>query len=62
MTLMGVLGIAQMSGFDIYLASTTALGFFTAAAGVTLPLAAYTGLTSTIALFIGPVGWSVAGF
>jgi hypothetical protein len=30
--------------------------------GITLPFAVYTGLTSTIAFVIGPVGWLTAGF
>ncbi len=51
------LGLARLSGFGIYEASTTALGFLTHAVGITLPFAAYTGLTSTIAYVIGPAGW-----
>lgn len=55
------LGTAQASGFGVYLASTTALGFLTHAIGITLPFVVYTGLTSTIAFVIGPVGWLSAG-
>lgn len=55
------IGVLQASGFGIYAASTTALGFATHAIGVTLPFAAYTGLTQTIAFVIGPVGWLAAG-
>lgn len=55
------LGVAQASGFGVFLASTTALGFLTHAIGITLPFAVYTGLTSTIAFVIGPAGWLVAG-
>jgi hypothetical protein len=61
-TAFAALGAAQASGFGIYLASTTALGFLTHAIGVTLPFAVYTGLTSTIAIAISPIGWLVAGF
>lgn len=61
LTTFAVLGAAQASGFGVYMASTTALGFLTHAAGITLPFAAYTGLTSTIAFIIGPVGWLTAG-
>lgn len=61
LTTFALLGLAQTSGFGIYLASTTALGFLTHAIGVTLPFAFYTGLTSTIAVLIGPVGWFSAG-
>jgi hypothetical protein len=60
-TAFGGLGLAQLSGFGIYEASTTALGFLTHAVGITLPFAAYTGLTSTIAYVIGPAGWLAAG-
>lgn len=56
-----ILGAAEASGFGIYLASTTALGFLTHAVGVTLPFAFYTGMTSTIAFIIGPAGWMSAG-
>lgn len=60
-TTFGLLGLAQVSGFGVYAASTTALGFVTHAIGATLPFAAYTGLTSSIAVLIGPVGWLTAG-
>jgi len=60
-TAFGALGMAQASGFGVFLAATTTLGFLTHAVGVTLPFAAYTGLTSTIAVIIGPVGWLGAG-
>lgn len=56
-----ILGAAQASGIGVYMASTTALGFLTHAVGVTLPFAFYTGMTSTIAFVIGPVGWLSAG-
>jgi len=60
-TTFALLGAAQASGFGVYLASTTALGFLTHAIGITLPFAVYTGMTSTIAFVIGPVGWLGAG-
>jgi len=60
-TTIAALGLAQASGFGIYAASTTALGFLTHAVGVTLPFAAYTGLTTTIGFIIGPAGWLAAG-
>lgn len=56
----GVLGLANSAGFSLYTASTTALGFVTHAVGVTLPFSAYIGLTSSIAVMIGPVGWLAA--
>jgi len=58
---LGTLALANASGFGIYLAATTTLGFMTHAIGITLPFAVYTGLTSTIAFIIGPVGWLGAG-
>ncbi|WEN15398.1 hypothetical protein PY254_01575 [Rhodanobacter sp. AS-Z3] len=57
MTSMAMMGAAQASGFGVYLASTTALGFLTHAVGVTLPFAFYAGLSSSIAFVIGPAGW-----
>jgi len=61
MTAIAALGVANASGFGVYMASTTALGFMTHAVGVTLPFAVYSGLTSTIAVVIGPLGWLAAG-
>lgn len=61
LTTFALLGVAQTSGFAVYVASTTALGFLTHAVGITLPFAVYTGMTSTIAFVIGPVGWLAAG-
>ena len=60
-TTLALLGAAQASGFGVYMAATTALGLVTHAVGVTLPFVAFTGLTSTIACIIGPVGWLGAG-
>ncbi|MEO9091115.1 MAG: hypothetical protein ABI247_12370 [Rhodanobacter sp.] len=57
MTSAAMMGAAQASGFGVYLASTTALGFLTHAVGVTLPFAFYSGLSSSIAFVIGPAGW-----
>ena len=61
LTTVAALGLAQASGFGIFLASTTALGFLTHAVGITLPFAVYSGLGSTIAFVIGPAGWLAAG-
>lgn len=52
---------ANLSGFGLYLASSTALGAITSAIGVTLPFAVYTGMSSTLAILIGPVGWVALG-
>lgn len=57
----GALTIANLSGFGLYLASSTALGAITSAVGVTLPFAAYTGLSSALSVIIGPIGWAALG-
>jgi uncharacterized protein YaaW (UPF0174 family) len=57
----GGIVVANLSGFGLYLASSTALGAITSAIGVTLPFAVYTGMSSTIALLIGPIGWVALG-
>lgn len=59
---LGALSAAQASGFGVYLLATTTLGALTSLLGITLPFAVYTGLTSLLAVAIGPVGWSVLGF
>lgn len=60
-TTFALLAAAQASGFGTYLAATTALGFLTHAVGLTLPFAVYTGLSSTVAFLIGPIGWLSVG-
>lgn len=57
-----ILAASNAAGFGLYTSATTALGFATHAVGITLPFAAYTGLTSSIAFVIGPAGWLAAGF
>ncbi len=59
-TALGLLSAVQLSGFSLYIASTTALGFASGALGVTLPFAAYTGLTTTLTILTGPVGFTAA--
>jgi uncharacterized protein YaaW (UPF0174 family) len=49
--------IAKTSGFGVYLLASTVLGGLTNALGVTLPFAVYMGMSQTIALILGPVGW-----
>ena len=58
----GAIGAANALGFSLYTSATAALGLVTHAAGISLPFAAYTGLTSTIAVVIGPAGWLGVGF
>jgi len=56
-TTAGALALANASGFGIYTAATTAVGFATHAVGISLPFAAYTGMTSTMGVILGPPGW-----
>lgn len=57
----GGIVVANLSGFGLYLASSTALGAITSAIGIALPFAVYTGMSSTLAVLIGPVGWFALG-
>ncbi|MDF2588849.1 MAG: hypothetical protein K0S41_2690 [Anaerocolumna sp.] len=53
-----VLAIVEISGFGAYIALTTIVhAIFTTVLGITLPFAAYTTLTSTLAFLTGPIGW-----
>jgi uncharacterized protein YaaW (UPF0174 family) len=52
-----VLAGAGAAGFPLYVAASTVLGSLTTAIGVTLPFAAYTTMSSGIALMTGPAGW-----
>lgn len=54
----GVMAAARMSGFGVYLLASTVLGGLTNALGITLPFAIYMGMSQTIALILGPVGWA----
>jgi hypothetical protein len=56
-TTASVIALSNASGAAVYAGATTALGFATHAVGITLPYAAYTGLSATIAQLIGPPGW-----
>jgi uncharacterized protein YaaW (UPF0174 family) len=53
----GAMIAAKMSGFGVYLLASTVLGSITGALGITLPFAVYMGVSQTIALILGPVGW-----
>lgn len=55
----GTLAFANLSGFGVYVMASTLVGGLTSALGVTLPFAAYTGMSSVIATLTGPVGWFV---
>jgi uncharacterized protein YaaW (UPF0174 family) len=54
----GVMTAAKMSGFGVYLLASTVLGGLTNALGITLPFAIYMGMSQTIALILGPIGWA----
>lgn len=57
----GVMTAARLSGFGVYLLASTTLGSLTGALGITLPFAAYIGMSQSIALILGPVGWTALG-
>lgn len=56
----GVIG-GNLSGFSIYLATTTGLGAISSAIGVTFPWAVYQGATTFLGVLLGPIGWGLAG-
>lgn len=51
----------ELSGFGIYLATTTGLGAISSAIGVTFPWAVYQGATTFLGVILGPIGWTLAG-
>ena len=51
----------ELSGFGIYLATTTGLGAISSAIGVTFPFAVYQGATTALGVVLGPIGWALAG-
>ncbi|HHP7244174.1 MAG TPA: hypothetical protein ACFE0H_05760 [Elainellaceae cyanobacterium] len=53
-----LMSAAKMSGFGVYLLASTVLGSFTNVLGITLPFAIYLGMSQTIAVVLGPVGWA----
>jgi len=60
-SVIGTLTAANLSGFGVYVLATSTLGAITGAIGLTLPFAAYTGLSSVISTVLGPVGWAATG-
>lgn len=52
-----VLAFAEAAGFSLYTASSTALSIVSSGLGITLPFAAYTGLSTILSWFTGPLGW-----
>lgn len=61
MTTLSALGMASASGSGIYTAAATALGLVTHGLGISLPVAVYAGINSTIGFVLGPAGWLAAG-
>jgi DnaJ-domain-containing protein 1 len=51
----------ELSGFGIYLATTTGLGAISSAIGVTFPWVVYQGATTVLGVILGPIGWALAG-
>ena len=60
-TTTAALAVANLSGFTLYSAASVTLAAVTGAAGVTLPFAAYMGMSSLLATVTGPVGWAALG-
>jgi uncharacterized protein YaaW (UPF0174 family) len=52
---------ARTSGFGVYLAASTLVGAITHTIGIRLPFIFYTTMSSTIAAFLGPIGWFAVG-
>lgn len=51
----------ELSGFGIYLATTTGLGAISSAIGVTFPWVVYQGATTVLGVILGPIGWAITG-
>jgi uncharacterized protein YaaW (UPF0174 family) len=58
-TATGAVVVANLTGFGLYMAASSALAAVTGAIGLTLPFAIYTGMSSVLATVAGPVGWAV---
>lgn len=58
---LAALGVAQLSGFGVYMAGSTLLGALNSALGLGLGFGAFTGLSSLISVIIGPLGWVTLG-
>lgn len=57
----GTMALARAGGFGTYLLASTTLGMLTNALGFTLPFAVYMGMSSTISILLGPIGWTALG-
>ena len=58
---LAALAAAQLSGFGVYLAASTAVGAITGILGIALPFPFYVGMAKAIAVIIGPIGWAALG-
>jgi hypothetical protein len=61
LTAITTLGVAQASGFGVYLLASSTIGAISSAVGITLPFVLYTTMSSAISFIIGPVGFLVMG-
>ncbi len=57
----GAVIAGEMSGFGIYLATTTGLKALSLALGTTFSWGIYQGATTLLGVILGPVGWVIAG-
>jgi uncharacterized protein YaaW (UPF0174 family) len=57
----GVVVAGELSGFGIYLATTTGLHALSLALGTTFSWGVYQGATTLLGIVLGPIGWAIAG-
>jgi hypothetical protein len=57
----GAIIVGEMSGFSIYLATTTGLHALSLALGTTFSWGVYQGTTALLGIVLGPIGWAIAG-
>lgn len=51
----------NMGGFSTYVLASSGLAAVSGAAGITLPFAAYTGMSTALGVALGPIGWAGLG-
>jgi hypothetical protein len=57
----GAIAIGELSGFGVYLATTTGLKAISIALGTTFSWGVYQGATTLLGIILGPVGWAIMG-
>lgn len=57
----GAVAAGELSGFGIYLATTTGLKALSLALGTTFSWSTYQGAATLLGVIFGPVGWTIAG-